>query len=219
MDYPRIARVVLVAVVAVVGLLGLRSAIVWKPTAAAERAGERRLAQADLDAGFHFAPGVIAGDRQAVEAAVAAADPQARRLIGLVDGLVDISVGNAGPGAAGVTAPRGKRYDVVLDLAGVGSRLGPRGVSRLVLHELGHVIDDVLVPPGLKQRLDDGIPRGWGCEEGVTGSCAIREERFAESFAKWAMNDIGADINIGYKVPPPRLTLAEWARPLTRLRD
>ena len=38
-------------------------------------------------------------------------------------------------------------------------------------------------------------------------------ERFAESFAKWATGDIGVDLYLGYKVPPPD-DLAGWGAPL-----
>jgi hypothetical protein len=149
-----------------------------------------------------------------VLAAIAAARPEARRLIDLVDGLVDVHVGAAGPGAAGVTHVGGPRYEVTLDLATIRARLGQRGVTRLVLHELGHVVDHALLPDELLRRLDAGIPRGWGCEQARTGACAAPEERFAESFAKWATGDIGVDLFIGYKVPPPGPTLEAWGAPL-----
>jgi hypothetical protein len=157
---------------------------------------------------------VAPADRAAVLAAVGSARPAARRLIDLVDGLVDVHVGPAGPGAAGVTRISGPRFDVTLDLAGVSAQLGPRGVARLVLHELGHVVDHALLPDELVARLDAGIPGGWGCEDGVTGACTNREERFAESFAKWATGDLGIDLFIGYRVPPPGPSLEAWGAPL-----
>ena len=85
----------------------------------------------------------------------------------------------------------------------MSTQLGPRGVTRLTLHELGHVLDHALLPDELVARLDAGIPGGWGCEGGMTGACTDREERFAESFAKWASGDLGVDLSIGYSVPPP----------------
>ena len=121
------------------------------------------------------------------------------------------------PGAAGSTTGVGDHYDIVLDLGGVYRRLGPRGASRLVLHELGHVVDHALVPEELKAQLDQGIPPGLPCPAGTRqGACAPRAERFAESFAKWAMNDIGIALYIGYAVPPPS-DLATWAIPLTAI--
>jgi hypothetical protein len=65
--------------------------------------------------------------------------------------------------------------------------------------------------------LQAGIPAGYGCEQGTSGACATAPERFAESFAKWATGDIGVDLYIGYKVPPPSPTLDAWGAPLARL--
>ncbi|CAA9470541.1 MAG: hypothetical protein AVDCRST_MAG53-1250 [uncultured Solirubrobacteraceae bacterium] len=161
--------------------------------------------------------GVSPGDRQAVLAAVAGAQPDARRLMNKVGGLVTVRVGPAGGGAAGSTQPTRRGYDVVLDLALVSRTLGRRGIERLVFHEFGHVVDFALVPDATLAALDAGIPRGYGCEQGRLGACADREERFAESFAKWAADDIGVNLSVGYKVPPPALSLATWAAPLTQL--
>ena len=66
-------------------------------------------------------------------------------------------------------------------------------------------------------RLEAGIPAGYGCDQGIAGACAAPSERFAESFAKWATGDIGVDLYIGYKVPPPGPTLDAWGAPLERL--
>lgn len=161
--------------------------------------------------------GVAAADQQAVLAAVAGAQPEARRMLDAVDGLVTVRVGPAGPTASGVTQTTPTGYDVLLDLGTVSRALGVRGIDRLVLHELGHVVRFALVPDGLLAQLDAGIPRGYGCEQGRTGACAEPEERFAESFSKWAMDDIGVNLEIGYKVPPPTQGLAAWAAPLTQL--
>ena len=167
--------------------------------------------------GLHFDPTVAEADRQAVLAAIASAQPQARALVGVVDGLVDVHVGPSGGHSVGLTESRGARYSVTLDLGTVAQRYGQRGIARLVLHELGHVVDFALVPESLDRELDAGIPAGLGCEQGVLGGCANREERFAETFAKWALGDIGVSLNIGYKVPPPLLPLAAWGAPLARL--
>lgn len=169
-------------------------------------------------AGLRFDPGVAEADRQAVLAAIASARPEARALVDDVDGLVDVSVGPTGGHSVGLTQQvAASRYHVTLDFATVSARYGQRGIARLVLHELGHVVDFALVPDSLMEILDSGIPPGLGCEGGVLGGCADREERFAETFAKWALDDIGVSLNIGYKVPPPRLPLAQWGAPLARL--
>lgn len=166
-------------------------------------------------AGFTYGPSVSAADRLAIETALAGARPEARRLVEIVDGLTQIDVG-AADGAAGQAGRFGDRYLVLLDLHEV-QRMGPRAVSRLVLHELAHVVDFALLDDATLAQLDTTIPEGWVCERGRVGSCAVKEERFAETFAKWATGDIGVDIYLGYKVPPPKVPLDTWGAPLSAL--
>lgn len=167
-------------------------------------------------AGFTFGASVTPADRATIEAAVATARPEAQRLIAIVDGMTTIEVGTPAGGAAGTATDLGDRYELLLDLANV-QQMGPRGVSRLVLHELAHVVDFALVDDPLLATLDEQIPDGWVCEEGRVGSCAAAEERFAETFAKWATGDIGVDVYLGYKVPPPNVPLDTWGAPLSGL--
>ena len=48
---------------------------------------------------------------------------------------------------------------------------------------------------------------------GLAGVRDVEEiKRFAESFAKWAVGDIGLDLNVGYKVMPPEPSLSAWTR-------
>jgi hypothetical protein len=187
--------------------------------AEAKRDGARLLTRKIEDASLTFAPGTDPGSQQAVRTAIASARPEARRLIDMVDGLVTIRVGPTGEsGAVGLTQlgdPDG--YPMTLDIATVYGGLGQRGVDRLVLHELGHVVDHALIPAALDAQLAAGVPTGYGCDQGVSGACATRDERFAESFAKWAMNDIGVDLNIGYKIMPPEPSLDAWGAPLAKL--
>ena len=82
------------------------------------------------------------------------------------------------------------------------------------MHELAHVIDDALLTDDFVRPLVDAVPAGWGCEQGTSGACTSGEERFAESFAKWATGDIGIDVQLGYAVPPPEPSLESWGRPL-----
>ena len=186
--------------------------------ASARRAGAPVLPVAARAAGFRFVPGTAPTDRAAFLAAVADARPPARRLIDLVDGLTDVRVGPTGDDSAlGVTRSGGPRYDVTVDLARVAAMYGRRGIDRVVLHELGHVVDHALVADDLMTTLEAGIPAGYGCEQGIAGACATAPERFAESFAKWATGDIGVDLYVGYKVPPPSPTLEAWGAPLARL--
>ncbi len=187
-------------------------------TTAAPAAGTRyALKTLPPTASLRFAPNVAPSDQQAVRDAVAAAGPQARRLVALVAGLVTVSVGAPRPGVAGQTRSTPTGYDVELDLGPVYRSNGLRGVRRLVLHELAHVVDDALVPSALERELDAATPVGLGCDDGgLSGACAAREERFAESFAKWATGDIGVDVYLGYRVPPPT-SLRHWGDPLAAL--
>jgi hypothetical protein len=165
-----------------------------------------------------FQPGTAPLDQQAVREAIAGARPGAQRVIDAVDGLVDVRVGPTGDRSVGLTESDGGRYLVTLDLGSVSRRYGARGVARLVLHELGHVVDFALVDDALGARLDAQIPGGWGCDGGNRGACAATAERFAESFAKWATGDIGMNLYLGYSVPPPS-SLEDWGRPLVELVD
>ena len=187
--------------------------------ASAQGGGMPRLTSEQRSGSLRFAPDVAPADRQVVLQAIASARPEARRLIDVVDGAVTVEVQATGGGNAGWTAPTPTGYDVALDLGSVSQRLGPRGVERLVLHELGHVVDFALVPDELVARLDAEIPQGYGpCVSGQRdAACTQREERFAETFSKWATGDIGAGLNIGYRVPPPDVSLEEWGAPLTSL--
>ncbi len=186
--------------------------------ASARATGAQYLTPALRRRTFRFDPSVAPADRQVFLDAVASARPEARRLVGLVDGLVDVRIGPTGiPFAIGLTESGPSGYTVTIDLGQVSRRFGPRGIDRTVLHELGHVVDMALVTDDVMARMDAEIPRGLGCEAGKLGACAVREERFAESFAKWALGDIGVSLDIGYKVPPPTPPLAVWGEPLSRL--
>jgi hypothetical protein len=149
---------------------------------------------------------------------VARARPEAARLIGLVDGLVKVSVGPTGPRALGVATDVGGGYEVRLDLPRVLQAYGERGVDRVVLHELGHVVDGAIVGDELDAALDAHVPAGYACPPGErTSACAPRAERFAETFAKWATGDIGINLNVGYAVAPPSVPLERWGEPLAAL--
>lgn len=206
------SRLVLVLALVAGALVAVGGAL--RPEAGPPAGGAPVLTDGARRATFAFDPAMAPADRDALTAAVAAARPEARRLVALVDGLVDLRVGPAGPTALGVTRIGGPRYDVTIDLARTLAATGSRGVGRVVLHELGHVLDDAVLPVDLVTALDAAIPRGWGCDGGRAGACADREERFAETFAKWATGDIGVSLPVGYKVPPPSVSLDAWGEPL-----
>lgn len=228
--HARIAGLV-VALAAIAGFLGLArrgtgtpivrtapgGALYRLSAGEARRDGALELTAAQRQATFTFDPSVAPSDRQVLLQAVASARPEARRLVGLVDGLVDVTVGRpADPGAVATTLVGGPRYPITIDLGLAWSRAGQRGVDRVFLHELGHVVDHALLPDAIVAPLVAQVPTGWGCEGGRSGACTASEERFAESFAKWATNDIGVNLNLGYAVPPPDTSLQAWGEPLAR---
>src|SRR3954451_16667546 len=215
----RDSRRLILPVIAVLVAGVLVAALRARRSAAHHAAGNApAIPAADRAATFRFAPGTAEADRAAVLAAVADARPPAQRLIGIVDGLTEVRVGSTGAaGVLGLTEARRGRFTLTLDLRTVARVYGRRGIDRVVLHELGPVVDTALVPPKTMPTLEAGIPTGYGCDGGDTGGCAAPPERFAESFAKWATGDIGVDLYIGYKVPPPGPSLDAWGAPLAQL--
>jgi hypothetical protein len=223
-----------IAVFAAVCLLLV--AVTRQATAPAQRDGsdggaQFRLTQADADVAhaqllsakqragtFAFAPGSTPDEERIFVNAVASARPEARRLIELVDGLVTVHFEDPGNGHIGLTRFDGTHYDVIVDLDAVLNDYGIREVNGVVLHELGHVVDIALVPDTLVNELDKGIPSSETCVAGgpATGSCAPVSERFADTFSKWAMDDLGVNLASGYHILPP-VPLSAWGAPLAAL--
>jgi hypothetical protein len=168
-------------------------------------------------AGLHLDAAVANGDRAWIEQAIAAARPEARRLIGAVDGLVTIHMRSLGPLVMGETRPGPDGYDISLNLVQLD---GERSIDRnvVVLHELGHVIDFALIDAALDRQLDAGIPRPASCggTGGPTGACAPAEERIADTFAKWALGGAVSAVGAGYQIAPPA-SLEDWGSPLGAL--
>jgi hypothetical protein len=186
-------------------------------------AGDGRLTTADGDtvaitdgtraAALRFGADVPPADRAWIGDAIARARPEAARLIAEVDGLV--LIGSAvEPGALGVTRSRPDGFTVDLDLARLNNdRVMDR--ATVVLHELGHVIDFQLVPDDLVEQLDRSIPRGAPCQTTAlpTGACTAIEERFADTFAKWALRGRISLAGSGYGIPAPA-SIEDWGAPL-----
>jgi hypothetical protein len=211
------SRPIILGLLALIAFLGLRAEV--GGTASAPRVGPPALTGTVKHAGLRFGSNVALRDRQVVLSAIANARPEARRLVGLVDGLVTVDVGSlraGAPDAIGVTRGGPDGFQMTLDLGDASEAAGLRGIERLVLHEFGHVVDSAIVPPALERALIAEIPAGYGCDNNLpTGACAPLRERFAETFAKWATGDIGLNVPLGYKVLPPD-SLEDWGAQLVR---
>src|SRR4051794_22860627 len=169
-------------------------------------------------AGLRFAADVAPGDRAWILAAIGRARPEAGRLIDEVDGLVEVRADLRHRGAAiGLTEIGPAGVVVSFDV----SRLNASAVLQrdtVVLHELGHVVDAALVPHALGAQLDAGIPSADPCAvptDGL-GACAAPEERFADTFAKWALRGAVSVAGAGYGVAAPA-SLEDWGTPLANL--
>ena len=168
-------------------------------------------------AGFQWDTTVAERDKRWIAAAVDEARPEARQLIEDVDGMVVLGT-YAQPGApeVGMMRPTGEdRYQVVFNLAYLN---GERKIDRTttVLHELGHVIDHALVAPELRDRLAAALPAVGSCVSPVHGDCTAPEERFADTFAKWALRGAVSVAGAGYGVASPA-SLEDWGTPLANL--
>jgi hypothetical protein len=172
-------------------------------------------------AGLRIAPTVAPKDRAWIRAAIAHARPEAQKLIGEVDGLVEITTAQGGetlPGgqAVGVTRPGPDGFQIELNIAALD---GDLQFSRdvVVLHELGHVIDFSLISQDLANQLDSTIPSSGPClsEVKINGGCTAPEERFADTFAKWALRGAVSAAGAGYGIQAPLLD--EWGAPLAVL--
>ena len=109
-----------------------------------------------------------------------------------------------------------RRATVALDVRRLD---GDRAIDRpmVVLHELGHVIDLLLVDDDLMRQLDAGIPPAGPCQAAVDyGACTAIEERFADTFAKWALNGAVSEVGAGYGIAMPA-SIENWGAPLAQI--
>jgi hypothetical protein len=95
---------------------------------------------------------------------------------------------------------------------------GDRAIDRnvVVLHELGHVVDFLLLPDETIKQLDAGIPQVGTCDSWAaepTGACTAIQERFADTFAKWALGGRYSLAGSGYGIPMPA-SIEDWGQPL-----
>src|SRR3954454_7978458 len=206
----RVLRFVIVALVAVL-VIGAR---VTASRGSKGASVEHELTPQTRAAGLTFDPGMAPGDQQWVLAAIARARPEAQQLIAVVDGLVTIGTVNL-PGAPFVGAAQPGSDDIRLNIAYLdGERTQDRATA--VLHELGHIIDFELVPTGQMQQLAGQVPSSGACFTADTGDCTAPEERFADTFAKWALRGAVSATGAGYGTLSPG-SLESWGAPLAAL--
>jgi hypothetical protein len=172
---------------------------------------------ADRERGLTFAPDVSLADREWILAAVAKARPEAARLIDEVDGLVRVTTfRKPGVWLLGWAQANGpKRYEIRFNVARLD---GTRQIDRdtVVIHELGHIVDFALVPDDLRDRLASEVPSAGVCLDGTYADCAETKEKFADTFAKWALRGAVSMVGAGYSVPSP-VSLEDWGTPLSAL--
>jgi hypothetical protein len=202
---------IVIAAWALVIIVGAR---MW-PEAGAAATGANEISAEARAATLRFAPDVKPRDQAWILAAIGRARPEAQRLISEIDGLVEVRT----------DLPRGEAIglaQMTLDEAVISfdarTLNGERAMDRevVVLHELGHVIDFQLVPDDLVQELDRQIPRAGDCGDSAllpTGACTAIEERFADTFAKWALRGRISLAGSGYGIPAPA-SIEDWGAPL-----
>jgi len=166
-----------------------------------------------------FDPSVPLQDREWIVQAVAHARPEAVRLIERIDADTYVTTLRTLPGGFIGYAQRtgSRRFQVNLNLARLDTDASPDR-ELTVLHELGHVVDGLLVPQDLRDRLAAEVPRSGSCPYGTRGDCAPPAEKFADTFAKWAFRGaVPYRTGAGYLLPlPPKLDA--WGEPLAHLR-
>jgi hypothetical protein len=168
-------------------------------------------------AGLTFSDDFSESDRQWVQAAIAEARPEARLLIAAIAGRTRVVPFNQPYGywLGWAHEQAGGGYLVRLN---VGRLDGERTIDRtaVTLHELGHVVDYALVPDDLRDRLAAQVPRSGVCPNPILADCAAAQERFADTFAKWALRGKMSLTGAGYSLPAPS-SLEDWGAPLARL--
>ena len=202
--------VIVIAAWALVALIGVR---VW-PDAGAAATGGNEITAETRAATLRFAPDVKPKDRAWILASIQRARPEAQRLIAEIDGLVEVRTDLPQGEAIGLAEMTMDHAVVSFDVRTLN---GERALDRevVVLHELGHVVDFQLVSDELVKQLDTQIPRVGDCGDSLlpTGACTAVEERFADTFAKWALRGRISLAGSGYGIPAPA-SIEDWGRPL-----
>jgi hypothetical protein len=201
-------------VLAAWALIIVVGARMW-PEAGAAATGGNEISAETRAATLRFAADVRPRDRAWILAAILRARPEAQRLIAEIDGLVEIRTDLPQGEAIGLAEMTMDQAVVRFDARALNSE---RAIDRevVVLHELGHVVDFQLVDDELVQELDHKIPRVGSCGDSAalpTGACTAVEERFADTFAKWALRGRISLAGSGYGIPAPA-SIEDWGAPL-----
>ncbi len=178
-----------------------------------ERASAAEISPAVRARGLQFDPAVSASDRAWILAAEHAARPEAARLLDEIDGLVVVgTVYEPDLPWVGMADPNTDR--VTFNLSYLD---GNRKIDReqAVLHELGHVIDFKLLPDDEVSRLASALPSTGMCLP-ERGDCSAPPERFADTFARWALRGNVSLTGSGYQLASPA-SLEDWGAPLAAL--
>jgi hypothetical protein len=206
------SRTLRIVAVAVVVALGVGAKVTASRGAKPVEAGmQHELTPQIRAAGLTFGAEVGPGDQQWVLAAIAKARPEAQALIGAVDGMVTIHTVDV-PGAPFVGLAQPGTDDIQLNLAYLdGERKQDR--TQAVLHELGHIVDFELVPDEQMRQMAGAVPTTGACMTPESGGCTAAEERFADTFARWALRGAVSAYGAGYQVMSPG-SLESWGEPL-----
>jgi hypothetical protein len=179
--------------------------------AAVAATGEHQLTPTVRARTLTFDGTVAPADRAWILAAVAKARPEAQQLIGAVDGLVTIGTVSV-PDAPWVGQAQQGTDRVIFNTAYLdGERKADR--DQAVLHELGHIVDFELIPDATIAQLAAQLPSAGGCVTPESGDCTAPEERFADTFAKWALRGAVSSAGAGYALMSPA-SLETWGQPL-----
>ena len=177
------------------------------PAAAADE-NAHRSSQVQARRPSRFDPTVAAGDREWILAAVDKVRPEARQLIDDVDGMVTIST-SASP------ARRRRRHRRSRSRrARIPGALQPRLPRRRAQGRPRRHRRPRARPRGrLRARCRPScatsspaqLPPSGACFTADTGDCTAPEERFADTFAKWALRGAVSAVGAGYGTLATRL--------------
>ena len=87
----------------------------------------------------------------------------------------------------------------------------------MTLHELGHVVDLAILDDAARDRLAAQVPL-TGVATAKRADCAAPQERFADTFAKWALRGAVSITGAGHSLPAPA-SLEDGARRPPRSRS